>query len=66
MFQKVVGSKQRTKKLLNKQHKDMQHLESVFHQQGLNLMKYSHQRLRQNIKAVSRGYRFKSKMMDLS
>jgi hypothetical protein len=64
--QKEVLHKQKTKSLLSKHEKDITAFESL-RQQGINkLTQLSNQRQKQMIKTVSRGHRFKSRMLDLS
>jgi hypothetical protein len=64
--QKEIAHKQNTKSLLSKHEKEVMTFESL-RQQGENkLTKLSNQREKQMIKTVSRGHRFKSRMLDFS
>jgi len=64
--QKEIIQKQKTKSLLSKHEKDISTFESL-RQQGLNkLTQLSNQREKQMIKTVSKGHRFKLRMLDLS
>ena len=64
--QKLIQQKVKTKKLLHAQQKELQRFATFHHEQSQKLIKMSHARIKNIIKTVSRGHRFKSKMMDLS
>lgn len=64
--QKMLLNKQKTKSLLSKHEKDVSSFESLRQKAKTKLQHVSNQRQKHMIKTVSRGHRFKSKMLNLS